>query len=436
MQTSVLWRPAPRGVRLESGETAATESGSIDSRALSPRRLHAPRKAGYAPESHVRYRGKRGLSSPNAATSVNTGRPSLKVEFAALTLARLFSAGVQAVILLVAVRALSPFDFALFASLLAAAAVAVVVADLGTTPTIIRAAAVGATSEVGRNLSLARSAGLLVAGAWFLLAWCLPVGVTDKLSVSSLALYLLAERLYEGRAAVLVGNGAGIRSAIILVVRRTVLLSTVAISSYLGAASLSELILMIVIPSVAFISLEAVSAIRCSTRLESARKKSVSSKPSNRRASHAAYLNSLGVHARQLDAPIVAAALGASASAPYVAVSRLINPARLISASMSAALLASASRQPRQNFRKPLRALLAVNVTGATGLIFFSDWVAGILFGGAYADASHLLKLAAPGFAAAGMCSAYTSLLQARYEDRLVAAISVGFLLVTLEAFL
>ena len=365
------------------------------------------------------------VTSAGVSASLLCKRESLTRAVVLLTSARLFSALAQAVVLAIAARAMTTAQFGLLVSVLSVASVAAVVADAGTTPVITRAAARNEQDQVQHAQCISRRAAGLVVMAWSALVWLTPLASVEQFAVCGMAAYLLAERSQERTSALLIGLGNTGRSARNLIVRRIVLVVAVSVAVVAGANSLAQFCSAFIAASVIVIAGDLFASRKLTPRSADSRAGEVGGGSTT--SCRNAYLNSLGVHARQLDGPIVASVLTAAVAAPYAAVSRLTNPLRLLAASLASALLASASRTPHRDFSRLLQILTVGCVVGGAAVVLLAGSLVDIALGEQYSSATRLLQLAAPGFAASGLCSAYTSLLQALDKERVVAATSTIF---------
>lgn len=346
---------------------------------------------------------------------------------------RVFSALAQALLLSAAARRLSHGDFGILASTIAAAAVVVVCSDLGTGPILTRASAQQDAGLADRLLTICRASAIASGLLWALISFLIPVGLSQKIAVALFALYVYSERLYEGNAAVLVGAGRTRRSATRLVLRRS-LMVLAAIAIYLGGETS---LLGVTVFTASASALASLLDLRRPVKAQSVRNTWASYRR-DLTAPGAAFTNSIGTHFRQLDAPIVTSILGAVTAAPYAAVGRLVNPVRLVSAALGTSILANASRDPNKNFTKVLSAVVAVNLLLGVIIASLAGPIVIAVFGPSYAAAAAILAITAPGFAAAGISSVYTSLLQARKREVAVGigAAVFGVLTLTLAGLL
>jgi O-antigen/teichoic acid export membrane protein len=320
-------------------------------------------------------------------------------------------------------RLLEPHEFAFVAGILGFLIFANSVLDLGVTTASTRAVARGEL-ETLRNLGHLNVLSALVGAALAALLLGLMSAWSEfdqVLGMIPFVLWVPLERLAEFKLAVRVGEQASRAVVANLVVRKTMPLLTMLTSAAICPQS------PVLFLGVGYLlGSTAVLATRGTTRYRSARRGTATR--STIRHARPFWLNSMAAQSRQLDVLIVASVGGATSSAAYAPVSRLISPLRMLPTSIAQAALSTLARKGEVVGPSPATLVAAAMIPSIAFFSLIAVWADKLIswsVGDAYLNSVSVLRAVLVGLVFASAASMQTSILQARGKESLVARLSV-----------
>ena len=333
-------------------------------------------------------------------------------QFAWVSGGRIVAALVQALIMLLLIRAVAPAEFGFFAAVYGVMTVAQTFFDFGLPTLVIREraqrsnpAVVAAALRLNNSLSL--TMGVIIIG---LLALLGAVADPRFYLLLPLGLWAAAERNADAWLGVVFADGDARINTTNLILRRFGNLAL-----FTGLITWSDLD-----PVLAF-GVSAATAAAGSwifahayvgTLLESNERIAASLLF---RLSWPYWLNSVATQARNLDATIIGFVAGSAQAGYYAAAARLTSPLRILPTSLASVLLPASSTRNSSTMRGLLK-LVALVVGGLGGfylvLGLLVPFVVPVLLGDAYAGAVPALQITAVGLVFAGAASLLGSLLQ------------------------
>lgn len=344
---------------------------------------------------------------------VTTRRPyRVGRQFAWVSGGRIIAALVQALIMLLLVRAVAPAEFGFFAAVYGVLTVVQTLFDFGLPTLVSRERAKRAnpgvvTGALHLNNALSLAMGIcLVAGIGMLGAF----GDPQFFLLLPLGVWAAAERNADAWLVVVFADGDARINTTNLVSRRLGNLALFALLTSLTGLD----------PVLAFGISSATAACASWVFAHSYVKRRLA--PSEGiaagrliRMSYPYWINSVATQARNLDTIIIGFVAGSAQAGFYAAAARLTNPLRILPTSLASVLLpASASRDSRN--MQGLLKLVALAICGLT--IFYASLglampaVVPILLGEAYVGAVPALQITAAGLVFASASALFSSLLQ------------------------
>jgi O-antigen/teichoic acid export membrane protein len=329
---------------------------------------------------------------------------------------------IQAVIMLLLVRAIDPSRFGAFAAVYGVITVVQTASDFGLPVFIVRERARDATSSVvtqALRLSNRLSAGLAVLIASTGVALTMWVS-GDFAYLIPLALWAAAERNADAWLGVPLADGDARINSINLLARRAghlltfvVLLAVSDIAPTLAFAITAALAASL---SWVFVHRRVVTRLPRVERVMDARGLLRSARPY--------WINSLATQAKNFDAVLVSGVAGTGAGGLYAAAARLTTPLRILPTSLAAVLMPMASKRDSRTLM-PLVKLVMAAVVGA---VLFYGLLALIMpiavpraLGSGYAGAVVPLQIATASLIFASIASLFGALLQGVGRNRYVA---------------
>lgn len=345
-------------------------------------------------------------------------------QFAWASGARIAAAALQAVLLIVAARAVSPAEFGVLASVLGIATVVQTALDMGVSTFVTRERAAepesGAIATALRfntltSLAMAVLAILALAGA----------GALNPVFyfLVPLAIWMSAERTADVRLSIAFADGDVRVNSINLVSRRVA-----GILIFLG------LLVFSVEPLLAYAIAVAIAAIGSSVFANIYVRRRVTARPDISfrqllRLSWPYWMHSVATQLRNLDSAITAVVAGPVQAGYFSVASRLTSPLRILPTSLASVLLPNASRAGHSDMRKLARlASLSVGLCVAIyGLVFaLTPLVLPWLLGQDYAASVPSVMIVVAGLPFAAAVSLFSSLLQGAGHKHFVASVSVA----------
>ena len=349
----------------------------------------------------------------------------LAQQLAWVTSGRILAAMLQAVLLILAARALAVADFGHLMAFVGVVTLAQVLVDCGVSIFISRERA--ATPDSG---GVATALRFTVASSTLLMIVLACGLVTSALLVSSvywsmlpLVVWAAGERNADTRLAVAFADGDVHVSVLNLVTRRTCTIILFAIG------------LVGDVPAVLGFSVAAaIAALGSSTFAHMFIRKRVTSPPSISfrellRIARPYWVSNIASQARNLDAVLVSAFAGAAQSGLYAGGSRLVNPLQILPASLASILLPASARA--SDSRRVLRRLLVLTLVVVLGLtvvyavIFaITPWLVREGLGARYDGSAPVIRIILLGLPFASATALFTSILIGRGRGRAVAVVS------------
>lgn len=362
-------------------------------------------------------------------------RKRVMKQFIWVSIGRAAAAVLQAVVLALVARAVTPAEFGLLGVFLGFATVAQTVIDMGVATFIIRERA--SKPESG-DIALAMRfnwftsilLSVLTAAAIAITAF---VATYEWLFLLPLAVWIGAERNADARISIALADGDAKINVINLVGRRLLATGILVALVSLGTDGL-----------LAYSSALAVAAVVSSIFANGYVRKRVSPRSGSSyrellRRSRPYWIHSVATQSRNLDSALVGAAAGATAAGYYTAGSRLTNPLRILPYSLANVLLPEASRAYTQG-RSLRSAYLMAGGMGAVlavvylALIPLMPWLIPIVLGADYVGAIVVIQIVLVGFPFAAGVSLVHALLQAMGRKSVVATSSTIFAALTLAS--
>ena len=343
-------------------------------------------------------------------------------QFAWVSSGRILAALLQTASLVLVSRLLPVSDFGYLATFLGVTSLAQVVLDFGVGTLVSReraakpdnpvvAAALRFTNVSSVGLTALLLLGLTGAALFISEAYW---------QMLPLAVWAAAERNADTRLAVAFADGDVQINVINLLARRTAALGLFVAATALG-----------VLPILAFSVSSALAAIGSATFAQRwVRRRVVPSREIGfsevvRRA-RPYWVTAISTQARNLDVVVVSALAGATQAGLYLTGSRLMNPLRILPASLATILLPASART--QNSAHDLRSMVRLTVAVVAGMsvLYAAFWLAVPTFvdqalGSAYVDATPVIRIIVAGLPVAATCSMLNSILQGRGRGKDVA---------------
>ena len=349
--------------------------------------------------------------------------PQLGRQFAWASTARVIAAILQAILLIVAARAVSSAEFGLLASVLGVATVVQTALDMGVSTFVTRERAAspdsGSVATALRFNALTSVIMALLAGT--LILWAGTFNVSF-LFLLPLAIWVSAERTADLRLAIAFADGDVRVNSLNLLARRLTSIVLLVALLYLAVEPLLAYSIAVALAAVASaIFANAYVRKRVVTRSDISFRKLI-------RMSWPYWLHSVATQARNLDSAIVALVAGSTQAGYFSVASRLTSPLRILPTSLESVLLPNAARAGTSGMR-PLARLAAIATlicVGVYAVVFAATpWALPVLLGDAYAGSVPAVMIVVAGlpFAAAG--SLHSSLLLGAGHKHFVATVSV-----------
>lgn len=364
-----------------------------------------------------------------------SGRRRVVRQFAWVSGGRVVAAVLQALVLALVARSVTPAEFGVLGIFLGLAAVAQTAVDMGVGTFIIReraarpdsgeiAVAMRFNNYSSSLLSVLCAIALVLLGAlvspiwWFLLPLAVWIGAERNADAR------ISIALADGDAKINVTNLVGRRLLAVLILLVLVGVGLDGLLAYAVALAIAALISSIYANG--YVRRRVAPASSSSYRAVLAR-------------SRAFWIHSLATQARNLDVPIVGSVAGATAAGYYSAGSRLTNPLRILPYSLASVLLPEATRAFRAGRSlKPSLGLAGIMVAGVSllyvVLIPLTPWLVDVVLGVAYSGSVVVIQIVLAGMPFAAGVSLAHALLQALGRKSLVAASSTMFTASTLVA--
>ena len=346
-------------------------------------------------------------------------------QFAWVSSGRILAALLQTASLVLVSRLLPVSDFGYLATFLGVTSLAQVVLDFGVGTLVSReraadpdnpvvAAALRFTNLSSMGLTALLLLGLTGAALLFSDAYW---------QMLPLAVWAAAERNADTRLAVAFADGDVQINVINLLARRTAALGMFVAATAVG-----------VLPILAFSLSAALAAIGSATFAQRwVRRRVVPTRDVGfsevvRRA-RPYWVTAISTQARNLDVVVVSALAGATQAGLYLTGSRLMNPLRILPASLATILLPASART--QNSANALRSMVRLTLAVVAGMsvLYAAIWFAVPTFvdralGSAYIEATPVIRIIIAGLPVAATCSMLNSILQGRGRSKDVALAS------------
>lgn len=365
------------------------------------------------PANGVQSASDRPTPTESKETHVSTTRRyRVGGQFAWVSGGRILAALIQALIMLVLVRAVSPAEFGFFAAVYGVLTVVQTFFDFGLPTLVVRERAkkanpalVTAALHLNNGLSLAMGMmlvvvigllGFVVDPQFFLL---LPLGV-----------WAAAERNADAWLGVIFADGDARINTTNLVSRR---IGNLALFSVLiFSTGIDPVLAFGVSSAVAACASWVFAHLYVRTRLAPAERISPTVLM---RMSYPYWINSVATQARNLDATIIGFVAGTAQAGFYAAAARLTSPLRILPTSLASVLLPASATRNSSNMRGLLR--LVAYVVGGMAAFYLVlglavPFVVPVVLGEAYAGAIPALQITAVGLVFAAAASLLGSLLQ------------------------
>jgi O-antigen/teichoic acid export membrane protein len=357
--------------------------------------------------------------------------------FGSLLFARVASAGLQALTLVMLARMLTPESFALVSGFLGVLLFISVLSDAGVIPAATRETAAGHAALVHELQSFNRKLGAIsgVVFACALAIWTGVAGGVAFVSFAPFALWLGIERLVEFRFAVLLGQADSVGSVLSMVIRRIGPVLALGIAQYFSVADP----VLFLGAGYAAGSLAALALVKRGVpAFVEGRDRDADVGNTAAARAFPFWMNSLAAQSRQLDVLCVAVTGGVAAGINYAPASRLISPLRMIPTTLAQATFPVAARHGRKGEidAELLRSLVLAGLLpsavfyGVAALL--AEPIIVLLFGDPYIGSVGVLRIMLLGLVVASVSSLLTSLLQAAHLETRVARANCMNAVVTL----
>lgn len=362
-------------------------------------------------------------------------RKKIASQFAWVSMGRVVAAVLQALILALVARSVTPAEFGILGVFLGIATVAQTVIDMGVATFIIReraarpdsgeiALAMRFNSFTSICLVVLTAVAITVAGVGISSAWWL---------LLPLAIWIGSERNADARISIALADGDAKINVANLVGRRL-----------LATALLLALVSLGVDGLLSYAVALALAAALSSVFANSYVRKRVAPRSDTTyrellRKSRPYWIHSVATQSKNLDSALVAAGAGAAAAGFYTAGSRLTNPLRILPYSLASVLLPEATRA-HANGRtlRPAYVLAGAMGVGLSvvylALVPVAPWLVVTVLGPAYEGAVGVIQIVLLGFPFAAGISLVHVLLQAVGRKGIVAVSSTIFAVVTLAS--
>lgn len=346
-------------------------------------------------------------------------------QFAWVSGGRILAALIQALIMLLLVRAVSPAEFGFFAGVYGVLTVVQTFFDFGLPTLVVRERAKRANpTVVTAALYLNNALSLTMGLSLILVIGLLGVLVNPQFFLLlPLGLWAAAERNADAWLGVVFADGDARINTTNLVSRRV---GNLALFAGLTLWTSIDPVLAFGLSSAAAASASWVFA-------HSYVKKRLAPAESIRagalfRLSYPYWINSVATQARNLDATIIGLVAGTAQAGFYAAAARLTSPLRILPTSLAAVLLPASSSRNSSNMRGLLK--LVAYVVGGLGAFYLVlglivPYVVPVVLGEAYTGAVPALQITAVGLVFAAAASLLGSLLQGVGLKHFVAGTAV-----------
>ncbi|WP_194383725.1 lipopolysaccharide biosynthesis protein [Microbacterium luteum] len=342
---------------------------------------------------------------------------------------RLLAALVQALVVVLLARAISPQEFGLFAATQGALIVAQTVSGLGLATYVVRHRAIR-TDDPNVLVALRLNEATTYAFGGVLLAAFISLGAwIDEafFALLPLALSMAAERSADAWLGVAIADGDARVNTLNLVGRRIATAAIfLALTTGAGAPPLLSFGIAALFAAVAswIFSRMYVGAHVARRRFEGPRRRRYA--VVLRRSRHY-WMNSIATQLRNLDTTVAAFSMSPAQAGFFGVASRVTGPLRMLPTSLSIVLLPVASRTGSKD-RRSLALLIAGAASGIT-ILFVSvaivaPYVVPALLGNDYRGATVTLQLTAIGLIPAGIASLLGAVLQGSGHARYVSNVA------------
>ena len=349
--------------------------------------------------------------------------PQLGRQFAWASIARVIAAILQAILLIVAARAVSSAEFGLLASVLGVATVVQTALDMGVSTFVTRERAAspdsGSVATALRFNALTSVIMALLAGT--LILWAGTFNVSF-LFLLPLAIWVSAERTADLRLAIAFADGDVRVNSLNLLARRLTSIVLLVALLYLAVEPLLAYSIAVALAAVASaIFANAYVRKRVVTRSDISFRKLI-------RLSWPYWIHSVATQLRNLDSAITAVVAGATQAGYFSVASRLTSPLRILPTSLASVLLPNAARAGASGMR-PLERLAGIAILLC--VVFYSlvfaatPWALPFLLGESYLGSVPSVMIVVAGLPFAATVSLYSSLLQGTGHKHFVAVVSV-----------
>ncbi|MDD7930676.1 lipopolysaccharide biosynthesis protein [Microbacterium thalli] len=354
-------------------------------------------------------------------------------QFAWASSSRVGAALLQALLFVLAARALDPREFGLLAAMLGITTLLQTTFDMGVQTFATRErAAHGDVGAVATALRFnARTSVLLAVVGAIVIAvagWTLNSSFFFMLP---LAICISAERTADVRLTIAFADGDVRGNAINLITRR--------------AAAIALFLPLVMVDVEALLSYSiavALAAIGSSVFARVYVRGRVNAKPDMTyrdllRASWPYWLNSVATQARNLDSTITAGFAGATQAGLFSVASRLTSPLRILPTTLSSVLLPNAAKSVGSR-RETLSLLKLAGIAwGATTVLYLvlvvtAPWFVPLLLGADYAHSVPAVQIVVAGLPFAALISLLSSILQGHGHKHYVATVSTVSVIVCL----
>lgn len=364
---------------------------------------------------------------------MNATRRPLRSQFVWVLSGRVAAALLQAALMLLLARTVSPAEFGFFAAPYGVATVVQTVFDLGLPSLAVKRRSRDAgDGQVTTLLHLNSRLSLAMALAMLVVTVVLGFLVDDRyFFLLPLSLWAAAERNADAWLGVALADGDVWVNMCNLVARRTLNLVTFGILISLGGVQ----------PLLAFSIGSAVAAVASNVFAKYFVKKRLPS-PGELRLRSAVgqswpfWLSSVSSQARNADTAITALLAGATQAGLYGAASRLTGPLRLFATSLASLLLPAASRRSGPDLIRLVRAIGAVIVLSSLGYGLIALLVPALLpiaLGDAYKGSIASIQIILIGLVFASASALVEAVLQGINKERYVATVSTLTSLIALS---
>ena len=349
--------------------------------------------------------------------------PRLGRQFAWASIARVIAAILQAILLIIAARAVSSAEFGLLASVLGVATVVQTALDMGVSTFVTRERAASPDSgSVATALRFNALTSVAMAVLAAILILCVGLLNVSFLFLLPLAIWVSAERTADLRLAIAFADGdVQVNSLNLLARRLTSIVLLVALLSLAVEPLLAYSIAVALAAVGSAIFANAYVRKRVVTRSDISFRKLI-------QLSWPYWVHSVATQLRNLDSAITAVVAGATQAGYFSVASRLTSPLRILPTSLASVLLPNAARAGTGGIR-PLERLAGIAVLMCVGfyaIVFAATpWALPLLLGEGYSGSVPAVMIVVAGLPFAATVSLYSSLLQGTGHKHFVAVVSV-----------